>query len=146
MSNTTLKVQKGATINAPVEDVWNVLTQSKFIRQWDQLPEGFKSNTLELGTEINWPGDHKLTVTGVEIYNLLELNLYDFNWPQAPGEYNVTYSYSLEQQDDQTVLYLEIGDFSEIPEGEKYFLQALKFAESALGKIQELAEQLVAHS
>jgi uncharacterized protein YndB with AHSA1/START domain len=131
------------TINSPVAKVWEVLVAPKYIRQWDDLPDGFDDYYLETGRSIEWAGLSKMTVTDSEPNKLLRLSLYVSKWELPPGSYDIAYTYKLTDLGSQTVLTVEIGDFSVLEDGHKYFEASVAFAKEALPKIKNLAENRV---
>ncbi len=132
------------TINAPASRVWKVLTTPNFIRQWDDLPEGFGDQPLQKGTHIEWEGFSKLTVAELSPEQRLKLKLYSPKWGKPPELYDIAYSYSLTENNGQTHLSLNIGDFNVLPieQAETYQEASQEFAESALPKIKEIAEKM----
>lgn len=138
-----LIVKDQITIDAPVSKVWEVLVAPKYIRQWDDLPEGFDDYYLEPGRSIEWSGISRTTVTDSEPNRLLRLSLYVSKWELPPASYDIAYTYRLTEQDSQTVLTVEIGDFSILEDGDNYFEASADFAKDSLPKIKNLAENRV---
>ena len=138
-----LIVKNTVIIDAPLAKVWEVLVAPKFIRQWDSLPQDFPDYYLEIGREIIWSGNSKITVAEMLPHEYLKLSLYLNKWELGPSSYNISYNYRLTEQENSTVLTLEIGDFVQLPDGEEYFDAAIEFAEKALSKIRSLAENRV---
>lgn len=138
-----LTVSKKIIIEAPVAKVWEVLIAPKYIRQWDDLPNDFEDYYLEHGKVIDWSGMTRLTVTGYEPNKLLILSLYVSKWEQPPSHYDIGYRYRLAEEVDKTLLELEIGDFSVLPDGKDYYASSEEFAETALEKIKNLSENRV---
>jgi uncharacterized protein YndB with AHSA1/START domain len=128
-------------INAPVKQVWDVLTKTEFYKQWDDIPEGFSDDRLELGSVIEWEGYSKLTVTEYEPYKKFRLSLFLPRVNLKPTDYDVSYTYLLTEYDAKTVLTIEIGDFSTLPDADSYYEASSEFLEKAKEKIKELAEQ-----
>jgi hypothetical protein len=83
-----LIAEKKILIPATPEKVWNVLVKPRFIRKWDELPEGFGNSTLDFETVLRW--DHpdaqftELTVTAIEPRSLRKVdpNLYVKEFPE----------------------------------------------------------------
>lgn len=138
-----LTVSKKIAIEAPVAKVWEVLIAPKYIRQWDDLPNDFEDYYLEYGKVIDWSGMTRLTVTGYEPNELLIFSLYVSKWEQSPSHYDIGYRYRLTEEGDGTLLELEIGDFSVLPDGKDYYASSEEFAETALEKIKNLSENRV---
>lgn len=138
-----LTVSRKITIGAPAAKVWEVLIAPKYIRQWDDLPHDFEDYYLEYGKVIDWSGMTRLTVTGYEPNELLVFSLYVSKWEQAPSQYDISYRYRLSEEGDGTLLELEIGDFSVLPDGRDYYASSEEFADIALEKIKNLSENRV---
>lgn len=138
-----LIVSKEILIEAPLAKVWEVLIAPKYIRQWDDLPQDFDDYYLEHGKVIDWSGMTRLTVTEYEPNELLVFSLYVSKWELPPSSYNISYTYRLTEMDGGTILRLDIGDFSVLPDGQDYYGSSLEFARTALEKIKKLAENRV---
>jgi uncharacterized protein YndB with AHSA1/START domain len=141
-----LIVQNAITIDASLDKVWDVLIKPKYIKQWDDLPEDFDiSSDLKNGSEIVWEmeeGEYsKLSVIAFKPLHLLKLALIVSKWEQPPAPEDVAYTYTLFNQDDRIRLSIQIGDFAKIASGKKYYDASIEFAQEALQKIKELAEQ-----
>lgn len=134
-------IKEEIDINAPKEKVWQVLTEAEYYRQWDQLPDDFKGDKLKEGTVIEWKGYSKFTVTRCEKNERLEMSLELAKVDLDPSDYDISYSFSLSSNEDQTKLNIEIGDFTPIPDSQKYIKETAQFARKAKHKIQELAEE-----
>lgn len=130
-------------IEASLTKVWEVLVAPKFIRQWDALPEDFADYYLEQGREIVWSGNSKITVTEMIPHEFLKLSLFVNKWELPPSSYDIGYSYRLSEMDGFTLLTVDIGDFSQLSNGEEYYNSSVLFAEKALKKIKALAENKV---
>jgi hypothetical protein len=85
----------------------------------------------------------RLTVTGYEPNKLLVFSLYVSKWEQPPSQYDINYRYRLTEQENGTMLELEIGDFSVLPDGRDYYASSEEFANTALEKIKNLSENRV---
>jgi uncharacterized protein YndB with AHSA1/START domain len=138
-----LTVRKEIRIEAPVSKVWEVLIAPKYIRQWDDLPQDFEDYYLEYGKTIDWSGMTRLTVTTYEPHELLTFSLYVSKWELPPSSYDIGYRYYLSSEGDGTLLRIEIGDFSALPDGNDYYGSSIEFAETALEKIKNLSENRV---
>jgi uncharacterized protein YndB with AHSA1/START domain len=138
-----LTVSKEIFIDAPVAKVWEVLIAPKYIRQWDDLPHDFEDYYLEHGKVIDWSGMTRLTVTGYEPNESLIFSLYVSKWEQPPSFYDIAYRYRLAAEQEGTLLQLEIGDFSVLPDGRDYYASSEEFAVTALEKIKNLSENRV---
>lgn len=140
MNQPSLVVKDRVLIEAPLSKVWEVLIAPKYIRQWDDLPQGFDEFYLEKGRVIEWSGVSRLTVTEAEPHEKLRLSLYAYKWEKPAAEYDIAYTYTLSPAGTSTVLELEIGDFGLLPNGQELFDTSAEFAREALPKIKNLAE------
>ncbi|MBD8497240.1 SRPBCC family protein [Paenibacillus arenosi] len=129
-------------IEAPASAIWEVLVSPQYMKQWDDLPEGYGSDLLVLGSIIDWEGYSQLTVVEFEPEQRLRLALYVPKWPLPAEQYNIGYTYTVLQQGEHNLLTVEIGDFAAIPHGESYYDESVKFADLSLQKIKQLAEQI----
>jgi uncharacterized protein YndB with AHSA1/START domain len=134
-----LLVEEQIQIPASPMRVWQVLTTPRYIRQWDDLPEGFGEEPLTLGSTIVWEGHATLTITEFEPSHQLRMALYVATWEQPPSAYDIAYTYSLTAQDDGTLLTITVGDFAPLANGQEYYDASVEFASEAGPKIQQLA-------
>jgi uncharacterized protein YndB with AHSA1/START domain len=141
--NQPLVVRSEIVIEAPLSKVWEVLIAPKYIRQWDDLPSDFEDYYLEYGRTIEWSGTSRLTVTICEPNEVLKISLYVSKWEQPPAAYDIAYTYRLVNDGTDTVLSVEIGDFSALPDGEDYYNASVEFAATAMEKIKNLSENRV---
>jgi len=137
--STALLVTAQLQIPALPSRVWQVLTTPRYLRQWDDLPEGFGEEALTLGSIIAWEGHATLTVTEFEPARRLRMALYVATWPQPPSAYDIAYTYDLAAQDDGTRLTITVGDFAPLANGQEYYDASVEFAEVAGQKIKALA-------
>jgi uncharacterized protein YndB with AHSA1/START domain len=140
MATEKLIVKDQIEINASKEEVWEVLTNPEFIKQWDDIPESYSGGHLNLGSVIEWEGYSKLTVTQFDKGNNLSLKMYLPKVNLAPTEYDVKYKYTLTAANGGTILHLEIGDFSQLPKAKDYYDATLEWVQTAKLKIKELTE------
>lgn len=141
-----LTVKSKNLIKTEVNRLWNILITPLYIRQWDELPDGFDDRErLALGTEMKWQHNEdrytKLTVTEFEVNKLLKMNIYNSWWPENESFYNIGYIYRLSENDEGVDLTVTIGDFSVLEDGENYYNASVEFSEVASAKIKILAEQ-----
>ena len=138
-----LIVRNEITIEAPVAKVWEVLIAPKFIRQWDFLPEDFGDYYLEVGVEIVWSGNSKMTVVEMVPHEILKFSMYVSKWELPPSAYDIGYIYNLSDENGFTKLSLEVGDFGALTDGEGYYQTSIDFSERVLTKIKAIAENRV---
>lgn len=139
-----LIVRKSVEIDVSPARIWEILVNPEYIRQWDELPEDYGDETLEMDDKIIWEmedGNYvRLTVLKYDAPKLLQLALYDSRWklPLTPGD--IAYTYSISDSDGYCLLSISIGDFSHLPNGQEYYDSSVEFAEKALRIIKDLAE------
>jgi uncharacterized protein YndB with AHSA1/START domain len=143
-----LYVENSTQINALPARVWEVLTKPNYIREWDDVPENFTAESLELNSEMRWHHDGKttsLTVTEMKPLEHLKLALQNSSWKSPswkspPPQGDIAYTYTLSKQNEKTLFTIGIGDFAKLPDGQAYYDASIEFAETALPKIKALAE------
>ncbi|MFC3039196.1 SRPBCC domain-containing protein [Virgibacillus xinjiangensis] len=139
-----LTVRDEILINAAPSKVWEVLVKPKYVAQWDELPEDYPSDAMTEGSKVVWEnpngGETVTTVIKAEKEKEFIMALYISNWEVKPAEGDVAYRFRLEDQDGKTLLKLEIGDFSLVKDGQKYYDASVEFATEAKETIKELAE------
>ncbi|MEH6680808.1 MAG: SRPBCC domain-containing protein [Sediminicola sp.] len=136
-----LVVRDQIKINATPERVWEVLTKTEYYRQWDDVPEDFTGDSLQLDSVMEWKGYSKLTVVEYEPNKTLKLSLF---LPKVADSisYDISYTYTIRSCDeDKTLLGIQIGDFSPLPNAEDYYEASLEFFETAKDQIKTLAEK-----
>lgn len=137
-----LNVQRSIGIQAAPDKIWQVLTHTRFIRQWDEVPETFTQEVISKGTVIEWEGFSKMTVTEFVVGRKLKFSLFLPKVSLPEEAYDVSYIYELAAEDNRTILNITIGDFSPLPGAENYYQASLDFAETSGEKIRGLAENL----
>jgi uncharacterized protein YndB with AHSA1/START domain len=140
----SLTAENSVEINAPAAKVWDVLVKPGFIRQWDEVPEGYGDDPLNMGSEMAWESEGgkivKLVVIEYEPLELLQLSLFNSSWTVQPAPGEITYTYTLTETDGSTQLTIQVGDFSILPDGQDYYDASLEFVKDAAIKIKQLAE------
>lgn len=136
-----LIVKNYIQIDATPEKVWDVLTNPRYIRQWDKLPEDFGDEAVNAATEIDFPGYSRMKVSTFEPGRVIRYSLHisDYNLQAIP---DATYSYEINvDENGKTWLRIEIGDFAVLLEDGKLYEESTVFGKTASQKIKELAEQ-----
>jgi uncharacterized protein YndB with AHSA1/START domain len=140
----SLTAENSIEIKAPAAKVWEVLVKPDFIRQWDEVPEGYGEAPLNMGSEMAWESEGgkivKLVVIEYEPLELLQLSLFNTSWAVQPAAGEITYTYTLAEKDGSTLLSIQVGDFSILPEGQDYYDASQEFVKDAATKIKQLAE------
>jgi uncharacterized protein YndB with AHSA1/START domain len=140
-----LIVKEEVLIEAAPSKVWEVLIKPEYIAQWDALPEDYPSENMTKGSKVVWEnpngGQTVTTIIKAEEMKELKIALYLSNWEVQPEEGDVAYLYQLEDLKGRTLLKMEIGDFSLLKDGQKYYDASIEFASEAKEVIKELAEK-----
>jgi len=145
-----LFVDKSIEINAPVSKVWEVLTEREFTGKW--APEFSGGSPLHIesdwraGSPVLWKDSEDKpivegNVTALEPERLLRFTVFDTRSERPPvtEEDGITYQFS--EGNGQTTLHVSQGDFSAMPEGEKYRDMSAEIWDRVLPKVKELAER-----
>ncbi|PKR77291.1 hypothetical protein CEY16_11175 [Halalkalibacillus sediminis] len=144
MTNSLI-VKNDIHIHADPSTVWKVLTEPKYVAQWDELPEDYPEEAMTIGSKVTWDlpnGGQTITkVIRAEQEEELIVDLYVSTWDTRPEEGDVVYRYNLKPHNGETHLFIEIGDFSLVEDGEMYYDASVEFAEEAKKKIKELSEE-----
>jgi hypothetical protein len=84
-----------------------------------------------------------MTVVDFEPETKLRQSLYSPKWELQPEAYDIGYTYVLTPLDDgkRTLLHIAIGDFGQLPDGQPYYEDSVRFGSEAAEKIKELAER-----
>lgn len=136
-----LIVKNYIQIDATPEKVWDVLTDPRYIRQWDELPEDFGDEAVNAASEIDFPGYSRMKVSAFEPGRVVRYTLHisDYTLQAVP---DATYSYEIDvDENGKTWLRIEIGDFAVLLEDGKLYEESVIFGKTASQKIKELAEQ-----
>ncbi|MBY7142115.1 SRPBCC domain-containing protein [Virgibacillus sp. NKC19-3] len=140
----TLIVTDEIIIHAPLSRVWEVLTLSKYVRKWDDLPVDFQEEALCMGSEMMWffpdGGYAKNTVIKVKHQKEMQIALYVSNWNVNPNPGEIMYSYEILTHGNGTRLRLRHGDFSLLTNGKDFQKASAEFSHVAKRKIKQLAE------
>ncbi|HZH59487.1 MAG TPA: SRPBCC domain-containing protein [Metabacillus sp.] len=140
-----LIVKDEVLIEATPSRVWEILTKPKFVAQWDELPEDYPSEDMTKGSQVIWelPNGGKSITTIIKAEEMKELiiSLFVSKWEIQLNEGDVAYRYQLEKRGNQTLLKIEIGDFSLISNGQMYYDASVEFAANSKKVIKQLAEE-----
>jgi uncharacterized protein YndB with AHSA1/START domain len=144
---TELLIRKNIEVDAPVEILWKVLTDSKFIRQY---MFGCNAETdWKSGSPLLWRGasDGILYVKGhvvsIEPPYRLVYTVFDPNSiiADTPSNY-LTVRYDLKQRGDHgSLLEITQGDFASVENGRKRYGDSNDGDNSMLVNIRNLAEE-----
>ena len=143
---TELLIRKSIEVDAPVETLWKILTDSEFIPQY---MFGCNAETdWKPGSPLLWRGaaDGVVYVKGhvveVEAPHHLAYTIFDpnSNIADMPENY-LTMSYDLsERGDGASLLEIKQGDFSTVEDGQNRYRHSLDGDDSVLMGIKNLAE------
>lgn len=149
-----LLIRKSIDVDAPIETLWKILTDSNFIREY----------MFGCNAETDWKPDSPLLWRGAadgvvyvkghvvrfEPPHALEYTIFDPNSKIAdiPSNY-LTMNYSLKKHGPNgSILEVTQGDFSTVEDGENRYRHSLDGDDSVLLGIKKLAEaevQLMGH-
>ena len=146
-----LFVDKSIEINAPAEKVWEVLTEREYTTQWAPEFNGGSQFHLEsewrLGSPVFWKDSAgkiivEGNVTALEFEKLLRFTVFDTRSKRPPVTDADGITYQLSEENGKTSLQILQGDFSVMPEGEKYRDMSAEVWDRVLPKVKELAERI----
>ena len=126
-------------IAAPPERVWDVLTLTRYIRQWDDVPADFSGDRVAAEVALTWPGHATLTYTAFEPPTRLYASLHVAKWARPP-EGPVGYEYVITPIATGSRLALRVGDFAHVPDGAAFREASDEFVRAAAAAIKRLAE------
>jgi uncharacterized protein YndB with AHSA1/START domain len=126
-------------IAAPSQRVWDVLTLTRYIREWDDVPAEFTGERIAPGVVLAWPGHATLTYTVVEPPTRLFARLHVAKWARPP-EGPVGYEYVVTPIPGGARLDLRVGDFAYVPDGAELRKASDEFVVAAAAAIKRLAE------
>ena len=126
-----LEVKNNITINAPAAKVWDALTNPE---QTQKYMFGCQTvSDWQPGSPLLWKGEYKgeemIFVKGkivsIEPGRFLAYTTFDPNSSMAdvPENY-LTVTYSLQEENGQTILNVTQGDYSSVAEGERRYKEA----------------------
>ena len=140
-----LTVRDEILINASPSRVWEILVLPKYVAQWDELPENYPPQEMQQGSNVIWelPNGEQSVTTIIKADKPQELiiSLNVTTWENTLNEGDVAYRYQLIEQEDGTLLTIEIGDFSLLRDGQMYYDASIEFAEKSKSIIKDLAER-----
>ena len=152
---TKLFVDKIVEIAAPAARVWEVLTRRTYTDVWalefsSGGPQFHIESDWKLGSPVLWTSDEgqvivEGTVTAMEPNTLLRFTVSDTRSQEnvhAGKEAGI--AFQLNETDGQTLLHVLQGDFSAMPNGEKYHKLSAAVWDRVLPIIKRLAERKIA--
>ncbi len=147
---TPLFVKSRITINAPATRVWDALTNPQQTKKYMFGCEAISD--YQIGSPLTWEcifdGKHIVAVTGhikaVDQHKHLAYTTFDPNskMEDIPVNY-LTVTYTLTEQDNQTVLDVTQGDYSIVADGERRYAETYNGGEGwnpILNEIKKLVE------
>src|SRR5258707_5148614 len=152
MKAEKLFVDKSIEINAPAQNVWDVLTRPEYTRQWISNFGGIDGEIVsdwKMGSPVLWKGKDGTVVvegnvTALDPNKLLRFTVFDVRSKERPpvtDEDGITYQ--LTPKGSKTILRVRQGDFSVMPEGAKYRDMSAETWDRVLLNVKELAESHV---
>lgn len=145
-----LFVQKTIEINASAHNVWEALTKPEETAVWAKEfssggPEFHIESDWQLGSPVFWKGQDGAVivegnVTALELNKLLRFTVFDVRSPRPLVTAEDGITFKLVEHKGITTLHLTHGDFSVLPEGERYCRMSAEIWDRVLPKVKELAE------
>jgi len=145
-----LFVDNSIEINAPVSKVWQVLTAPEYTAEWAPDFNGESPFHLESdwtpGSPVAWKDQNGKTivegnVTALEPGKFLRFTVFDVRSDRPPVTEEDGITYQFDEADGKTTLYVRQGDFSSMPEGEKFRDMSAEIWGHVMPKIKALAER-----
>jgi len=145
-----LFVDQSIEINAPVSKVWDVLTKPDYTAEWAPEFNGGSPFHIEsdwkLNSPVHWKDSDGKTivegnVTALGLGKLLRFTVFDVRSERPPVTEEDGITYQLSEQDGKTMLHILQGDFSVMPEGEKFRDMSAEIWGHVLLKVKGLAER-----
>jgi uncharacterized protein YndB with AHSA1/START domain len=145
-----LFVDRTIEINAPASKVWEVLTMPGQTAQWAPEFAGGAEFHIESdwkhGSPVLWKDQNgnvivEGNVTAVDPNKFLRFTVFDVRGERPPVTEEDGITFELTEQSGKTTLRLLQGDFSGMPEGEKYHRLSAEVWDRVLPKIKALAEK-----
>jgi len=145
-----LFVEKTIELNAPIANVWVVLTGREKTGEWASEFTGgapfYIESEWKLGSPVLWKdqNDNVIVegkVTAFEPHTLLRFTVFDVRGekPAVTEEDGITYM--LSERDGITTLQVRQGDFSGMADAEKFHRMSEEIWERVLPKVKALAER-----
>jgi uncharacterized protein YndB with AHSA1/START domain len=126
-------------ITASPERVWDVLTLTRFIREWDDVPAEYTADRIERGAAFTWTGHATVTYTVVEAPLRLYGSLRAHAWVHPPAG-PVGYEFVVTPTPTGCRLAITVGDFAHVPDGAPFLEASEEFVVNAAAAIKRLAE------
>ena len=148
-SMSKLFVDKSIEIDAPLTKVWEVLTARGYTSNWSPEFSGGSPFVIEsdwkLGSPVVWKDAEDKTivkgnVTALHPPNFLRFTVFDVRSEIPPVKEEDGITYELSEKDGKTRLHVLQGDFSAMPDGEKYRDLSAETWDRVLLRVKELAE------
>ena len=145
-----LFVDNSIEINAPVSKVWQVLTAPEYTAEWAPDFNGGSPFHLEsawqTGSSVVWKDQDGKTVvegnvTALEPGKLLRFTVFDVRSDRPPVTEEDGITYRFDEDEMKTTLHVRQGDFSAMPEGEKFRDMSAEIWGHVMPKIKALAER-----
>ena len=148
MSNPLI-AKSAITINAPINLVWDLITNSDQIRKFMLGMEAVSD--WKVGGELRWIGRHEERpndnargiIKKMDPGRQLSYTFFypGYGYPDEPQNYNLVI-YDLEVVHDRTTISVQQGDFSIFKDGETMRGHSQQFWEHVLKNLKGLAEQM----
>ena len=125
--NSPLIVSKEKIIDATQREIWNVITNPEYFKDWMLVPaKAEDEKAIELGSKIYWINDNDVVYLEGEVITFvpnkkLVISLSDISWPKNVPKDSVTYEFHLTGTKSGTLIKFLLGDLSIDPESESWY-------------------------
>ena len=125
--NTPLVVSKEKIIEATQHEIWEVITNPEYFKDWMLVPaKAEDEKTIALGSKIYWINDNDIVYLEGEVITFvpntkLVISLSDISWDKKVPKDSVTYEFHLTGTKSGTLIKFLLGDLSIDPEGESWY-------------------------
>jgi uncharacterized protein YndB with AHSA1/START domain len=145
-----LFVDKSIEINSPASKVWEVLTDPDYTAEWTPEFNGGEPFHIESdwkpGSPVFWKDQNGKTVvegnvTALQPRSLLRFTVFDVRSQKPPVTEEDGITYRLSEENGKTILHVLQGDFSAMPEGERFRDMSAEIWDHVLLGVKGLAER-----
>lgn len=143
-----LFINKTIEISSSAEKVWEVITEPRYTDQWTgEFMEGMRlESDWKMGSPALWKdSDDKLVVEGnvtkIEPKKFLRFTVFDIEMGRHVVDEDDGITFKLKESNNKTILHVLHGDFSILPEAQKYYDMTIEAWDRILPRVKELSEK-----